>query len=89
MKVQATVTKKEQVLVDVEPEALILLIKSRLSGRGISIPDMIQLKDGSWEKYDYTHPHNNDDIYKPCDPPTETELFWIRFLEELKITLRG
>jgi hypothetical protein len=89
MKVFAEVTETKKTLVEVTPEDLIRVIETKMVARGYKRVNKKLLPGEVWGKYSYTHPHNGDDIYEPCEAPTEEEKFWYRFFDELETALRG
>jgi hypothetical protein len=84
MIVKGTVTKKEDVNVDISSKALIDLVLEKVAKEYPCYRDIGYIKDGYIWTYSYTGGHNNDEVYEKTRQATTADLELINFVERLK-----
>lgn len=88
MKVSGKKTTTENVMIDVDKDDLFRQLERLVVQKCPSLgSDNYIDKDGFLWVYEYTHPHNNDDVYNKTRQATGEEEKWASWLGNLKSIL--
>ena len=72
MMIKGKKTEVSYVDVEINPMEVFLQVYDASLPSGA---DHLDPRTNAWMKYDYTHPHNGDDYYKPLRQATDEEVY--------------
>lgn len=87
MKVSGRETTSRDVVVEIDKTELIREIERLVIKICPSLSNDAYVRNGFLYIYDYTHPHNNDDVYRKDRQATAEEEKWLNWMKDLKTLL--